>query len=268
MKFSVLLSLYKKEKCQYLSKAMASIWSNQLLKPNQIVLVKDGLLTPELDAEVERWQAELGEVLTVVSLPGNVGLGAALNHGLLYCKYELVARMDTDDISLPDRFKLQVAFMAVNQGVAVSSGFIEEWNADFSIPLSRRILPLKDDAIRAFAKMRSPISHPACIFRKSVILQIGGYPDIYPEDYLLWVRVLQAGYKLANIPEVLLHMRTGDDFITRRGYKFLKGELRSYRIMYQDGFINFYQFMKVSLLRSLVRLSPAFVKVWLYKNMR
>lgn len=126
MKFSVLLSLYKKEKCQYLSKAMASIWSNQLLKPNQIVLVKDGLLTPELDAEVERWQAELGEVLTVVSLPSNVGLGAALNHGLLYCKYELVARMDTDDISLPDRFKLQVAFMAVNQGVAVSSGFIEE----------------------------------------------------------------------------------------------------------------------------------------------
>lgn len=101
-----------------------------------------------------------------------------------------------------------------------------------------------------------------------MILQIGGYPDIYPEDYLLWVRVLQAGYKLANIPEVLLHMRTGDDFITRRGYKFLKGELRSYRIMYQDGFINFYQFMKVSLLRSLVRLSPAFVKVWLYKNMR
>lgn len=152
--------------------------------------------------------------------------------------------------------------------VAVSSGFIEEWNSDFSAQLSSRSLPLEHDDIVKFAKMRSPISHPACIFRKSVILDVGGYPDIYPEDHLLWSRVLQAGYKLANIPHVLLRMRTGEDFITRRGYTFLKGELSSYRKMYQSGFLSLSQFIKVSVLRSLVRLSPDFLKMWLYKRIR
>ncbi|MGL5358753.1 MAG: glycosyltransferase, partial [Shewanella sp.] len=167
-----------------------------------------------------------------------------------------------------ERFNLQVEFMLAHPEVAVSSGFIEEWNGDFSAQLSRRALPLSHNEIVTFAKMRSPISHPACIFRKSVILKVGGYANLYPEDHFLWVRVLQAGFKLANIPQVLLRMRTGDDFITRRGYTFLKGELSSYRMMYQSGFLTFGQFIKVSVLRSLVRLSPDFLKLWLYKNMR
>ncbi|WP_338589231.1 glycosyltransferase [Shewanella khirikhana] len=266
--FSVLLSVYRKEHPQYLSQALTSIWHDQILRPSQIVLVQDGPLTSELDSEITHWQAVLGDVLTLVALPHNVGLAAALNQGLQHCKYDLVARMDTDDISMSDRFKFQVDFMQANPRVAVSSGFIEEWNGDFSSQLSSRSLPLEHDDIVKFAKMRSPISHPACIFRKSVILEVGGYPDIYPEDHLLWVRVLKAGHKLANIPQVLLRMRTGEDFITRRGYTFLKGELTSYRMMCQFGFLTLGQFIKVSVLRSLVRLSPDFLKVWLYKRMR
>lgn len=266
--FSILLSVYKKEHPQYFFQALTSIWHDQVLKPSQIVLVQDGSLTPELNNEIAYWQAELGDVLTLVVLPKNVGLAAALNHGLQHCKYELVARMDTDDIAMPDRFNLQVAFMQAHPEVAVTSGFIEEWNSDFSSQLSCRSLPLEYDEIVKFAKLRSPISHPACIFRKSVILKVGGYPNIYPEDHLLWSRVLQAGYKLANIPQVLLRMRTGEDFISRRGYTFLKGELTSYRTMYKSGFLTLWQFIKVSVLRSLVRLSPDFLKIWLYKIMR
>lgn len=266
--FSVLLSIYNKEKADFLRLSLSSIWKEQTLKPNQIVLVKDGPLTEELDAEVDSWVLELGDVLTVVSLRQNVGLAAALNEGLKVCKYDLVARMDTDDISTPERFKLQIKFMHDNPDITISSGFIEEWNSDLTIKLSKRILPVTHKDILIFAKLRSPISHPACIYRKSVILDCGGYPDIYPEDHLLWVRVLQAGHKLANIPEVLLRMRTGEDFITRRGYQFLKGELASYKKMYESNFLSLYEFIKVSILRGVVRLSPDILKLWLYKYMR
>src|SRR5690554_5001347 len=111
MSFTVLMSVYAKEQPDYFNQAFLSIWDQQTLKPDQIVLVKDGPLTAELDAEIQRWQEKLGKVLSVVELPENVGLGAALNEGLKACKYELVARMDTDDISLPARFEEQVAFM-------------------------------------------------------------------------------------------------------------------------------------------------------------
>ncbi|MCX9132805.1 glycosyltransferase [Aeromonas veronii] len=264
--FSILLSVYCKEHPKYLFQALHSIWYEQVLKPNQIVLVQDGPLTPELDSEITRWQSELGEVLTLVTLPQNVGLAAALNRGLQHCKYDLVARMDTDDIAIPERFKLQVDFMQAHPEVSVSSGFIEEWNSDLSVQLSSRSLPLHHNEIVKFAKIRSPISHPASIFRKSVILDVGGYPEIYPEDHLLWVRVLQAGHKLANIPQVLLRMRTGNDFITRRGYKFLKGEIKSYKIMYRENFLNKRQLISALLLKSFVRLSPKSLKIWLYKK--
>ena len=266
--FSVLLSIYNKEKVAFLRRSLSSIWKEQILKPNQIVLVKDGPLTEELDAEVDSWVLELGDVLTVVSLRQNVGLAAALNEGLKVCKYDLVARMDTDDLSTPERFKLQIKFMHDNPDIAISSGFIEEWNSDFTIKLSSRILPIAHKDILIFAKLRSPISHPACIYRKSVILKCGGYPDIYPEDHLLWVRVIQAGHQLANIPEVLLRMRTGEDFITRRGYQFLKGELTSYKKMYELNFLSLYEFIKVAILRGVLRLSPDILKLWLYKYMR
>lgn len=266
--FTVLLSVYNKELPLYLSQALDSIWYKQSLKPRQIVLVKDGPLTPELNAEIEGWCDRLGTVMTCVTLPSNVGLASALNIGLEYCNFDLVARMDTDDVSLPDRFNLQIAFMNANVDVAVSSGLIEEWNTDFSSQMSIRRLPLTHNDIVNFAKLRSPISHPAAIFRKSVILGVGGYYNIYPEDHLLWVRVIQSGYKLANIPNVLLRMRTGEAFITRRGFTFLKGELISYRLMYKSSFINFGELIKASFLRAVVRLSPDFIKLFMYKKMR
>lgn len=266
--FTVLLSVYCKESPVYLSQSLSSIWDDQYQKPGQIVLVKDGPLTLALNAVIDDWVAKLDDIITVVNLPENIGLAGALNKGLQYCRFDLVARMDTDDIAMPERFKLQTLFMNSQPEVAVSSGFIEEWNADFTTKLSSRSLPLTHNEIVAFAKLRSPISHPAAIFRKSVILDVGGYENIYPEDHLLWVRVIQNGYKLANIPDVLLRMRTGEEFVTRRGYIFLKGELVSYWLMYRSGFINIGELIKASTLRSLVRLAPKFVKLWLYKNMR
>jgi glycosyltransferase involved in cell wall biosynthesis len=125
--FSVLLSLYDKEKPEYLDQSLSSIWDDQTLKPNQIVLVKDGPLTPELDTLVLEWQEKLGGILTVVALPKNIGLGAALNEGLKYCKHGLVARMDADDISMPDRFEKQIAFFENNEGAVIVGSSIFEF---------------------------------------------------------------------------------------------------------------------------------------------
>ena len=264
MSLSVLMSVYSKEKSEYLASCLQSL-AEQTLKADEVVLVEDGPISSDLKAIIERFR----ESLNIVSVPldCNVGLASALNEGLKHCSHDLVARMDTDDIALPDRFEKQVAFMLANPDIAASSGLIEEFN-DAGEVLSQRALPLEHDALVKFAKKRSPLSHPAVIFRKQAVLSVGGYPELYPEDYLLWVQLIQSGYKIANMPDVLVRMRTGDDFITRRGWRFLRGELRIYHYMYKTGFITLLAFINIVLMKSILRLSPGFIKIFLYKVAR
>ncbi|MDI9738106.1 glycosyltransferase [Stutzerimonas stutzeri] len=266
--FSVLISVYCKENPDNFDGALRSIWTVQTLKPEQIVLVKDGPLTPELDRVVSDWKLKLGQKLTVVLLERNMGLAAALNEGLKYCNNELVARMDTDDLALPDRFEKQVNFMLSNPDVAVSSGHVEEWDEGFSVKISERRLPLDHASIVEFAKKRSPISHPAVIFRKTAVLDVGGYPSIYPEDYPLWGTMMAKGYKFANLPDVLLKMRVGNALVERRGKEFLKGEIKVFEHLYAVGLINKFELMRNIVVRSFVRLSPVWLKKILYKYFR
>ena len=194
MSFTVLMSVYAKEQPDYFNQAFLSIWDQQTLKPDQIVLVKDGPLTAELDAEIQRWQETLGEVLTVVELPENVGLGAALNEGLKACKHELVARMDTDDVSLPSRFEKQVAFMQANSDIAASSAQIEEWNTALTQKLDQRTLPTEPAAVARFAKRRSPLSQMPAAGVGRTAWRIGSkwitrYPEVAPGPHFrrtLW----------------------------------------------------------------------------------
>lgn len=268
MMFSVLLSVYIKENPSFLTRALTSIWDEQVLKPSQIVLVQDGPLTAELESIISQWASRLGSVFCPVPLPQNVGLAAALNEGLNHCQYELVARMDTDDIAVPERFEKQYAFMQSHPDIAVSSGLIEEWSQDFSYKVSERRLPLTHTDIVKFAKSRSPMSHPAVMFRKSAVLAVGGYPSIYPEDYALWGSMLAKGYRFANLPDLLLKMRVGDALVDRRGLQFLKGEIKAYKYLLDVGFINRYEFLSSSVLRGVVRLSPVWLKKVFYKYLR
>lgn len=269
MSFSVLLSIYAKENPEYFNQAFLSIWDQQSFKPNQIVLVKDGPLTVHLDAVIQRWQEKLGEVLTVVELPENVGLGAALNEGLKVCKYDLVARMDTDDISLSARFEKQVAFMSVHPDVVASSASLEEWNEDLSLSTGKRQLPTDSHFLVKFAKKRSPLSHPVSIFRRSIILELGGYPPLRKaQDYGLWSILLVKGYKLANLSDTLLQMRTGDDLFVRRGAGFLKHELALLHFQRQIGFLSWCEFVSNCVMKTGLRLAPAFVKKLAYRYLR
>lgn len=268
MKFSVLLSVYKKENPYFLSCAFKSIWDDQSVKPDQIVLVQDGQLTDQLYQEIGRLKSDLSEVLTIVDLPVNVGLALALNAGLEYCSYELVARMDTDDLAMPERFEKQVDFMSKSTEIAVCSGQIEEWNQDFSERVSVRRLPVSHSDIVKLAKSRSPISHPAVMFRKSTVLNSGGYPEIYPEDYLLWGRMLAKGYKFANLPSVVLKMRVDDAIGERRGKRFLAGIFKTYSELHKIGFITRKEMIKNSFLRAFVSLSPVWLRKSIYKFAR
>lgn len=268
MTFSVLLSVYVKESVSNFNEAFSSIWDQQTLKPTQIVLVKDGVLSPGLDNTIASWKLKLGDTLTVVSLPENVGLAEALNEGLKHCEYDLVARMDTDDIALSYRFDAQIKFMKKNPDVVASSGFIQEFD-DLGRVLDLRKLPLDHKDIVMFAKRRSPLSHPAVIFRRDAILAVGGYPLFRnAQDYALWSVLIVKGYKLANLAEVLVKMRTGSDMYNRRGYHYLKKEVELLKFQYKVGLLSGFDLLFNTVFRTALRLSPDFVKRLLYRIAR
>lgn len=268
MQFSVLMSVYKEDNPDFLQEALVSIWDAQTLKPNQIVIVQDGPITPKLHAILQTWQQTLPEVITVMSLEKNEGLGRALNAGLKLCRYDLIARMDSDDISLPQRFASQIHFMQANPQVSVSSAYLEEIDELGRIHFVRQ-LPLVHAEILRFAKLRSPINHPVAIFRKSAVLSVDGYPPFAKaQDYGLWCLLLKNGFQFANLDHVLLKMRCGANMLKRRGLAHLKNDLRVLRLQRKIRFISRFEFVKNLLLRSFLRLAPFSLKKLLYNYKR
>jgi len=217
--FSVLLSLYCKESPDYLNQALISIYDSQILKPDQVVLVKDGPLTPALDEIIGQWGDKLNDVLDVVALESNVGLGAALNAGLRCCKHDLVARMDTDDIAMPSRFKVQVdAFTrdddldVLGAAALIFSNSLDETTFRKSPVTHSEII----DNIWANAFI-----HPTVMFKKSSICRIGGYNAGLRrrQDYELWFRCAQAGLKLGNLDQPLLYYRFSEETHKKQSIK-------------------------------------------------
>jgi len=265
MSFSVLMSVYAKENPDYLKECLQSL-VEQTLQPSQVVLVEDGPISDTLANIIHSFKDLLN--IESVLLEKNIGLGPALNKGLESCYFDLVARMDTDDIAVSDRFQKQVKVMEQYPDISVSSGVVEEWNEDMTKMLHMRHLPLDHESIFKFAKLRCPVSHPAVIYRKSAIQRVGGYPDIYPEDYPLWSNLLQNGFKFKNIPDVLIKMRVGEALVSRRGLDFLKGEIEIFKFQKQIGFINSYELFRNISQRLVLRLSPTLIKRLLYKFAR
>lgn len=270
---SVLISVYAGETAENLRGAIHSTYNSLSLLDNQlereIVLVKDGPLTADLDILIRNLGDQFGTIFKVVTLCQNVGLGAALNEGLKICSFELVARMDTDDICLPERFSKQIQYMESSPEVVASSGIVEEWDSGFEKLISKRVLPLSGKTLIDYSKKRSPLNHPAVIFRKSVILKLGGYPELRKaQDYGLWSKLLVAGYEIGNLDEVLVQMRAGDDLLNRRGINYLKSEVDLIKYQYGVGFLNMQQFITNICIRFILRASPQFIQKAMYKFLR
>ncbi len=265
--FSVLISVYKKEKAEYLKRALQSV-INQTLKPTEIVIVKDGPLTKELDDCIEDFQKQNSKLFKILSFKENRGLGLALRDGVKACKYEYIARMDSDDISKLDRFEKQFNYLQKHPETALLGTWITEFSKDENNPDTVTKLPCIHQTIIKFAKRRNPFRHVTVVLKKSAVIQSGNYRDfLWFEDYDLFVRILQKGYIAANIPECLVNVRADKDMFARRGgWQYLKQDCKFQKQLLKTKFICKTDFLINITIRSIVRLIPNKVRSYLYKK--
>lgn len=265
--YSVLMSVYYKENSEYLKQAIESIQA-QTFPTDDFVLVCDGSLNQELDSVIKKKQQEMKNILNVVRLKKNAGLGNALNKGIQQCKNELVARMDSDDISYPDRCEKQLMVFNTYPEISVCSGIVEEFATNPKVVESRRVPPETQEEIREFAKVRNPFNHPCVMYKKPDVEAVGSYKDFYLlEDYYLWVRMIMAGYQGYNLQEPLLHMRAGTDMYMRRGgLKYAKTQEKLFRFMKNNGFISKGQYIKNCVIRGESSLAPNWLRKFVFEK--
>ena len=252
--FSVLMAVYKKEQPLFFKEALRSVFEQSLI-PNEVVLVKDGPLTEELEQMIVDFSSK-NEQLKVITLEKNQGLGEALRIGLNACSFDLVARMDSDDICKPYRFEKQIAFLKEHKEITIVGSWIEEFSDCKEEIEAIRELPQEDKQLKIFMKWRNPFNHMTVMFRKKDILAVGGYQPFYLlEDYYLWNRLANANYYFANIGESLLWARGGYTMLERRGgWKYVVSESKLLKFMYRSGRINIVEFGANLMMKSIIRL--------------
>lgn len=244
LKLSVLMSICSRDGAGYLDAAIESI-VNQTKPADEIVIVKDGTLTNELSCLIEQWQQKHPGLLKIVSLPENSGLGVALQQGLKTCSYNIITRMDADDISCPERFEKQLQFLQDNPGIAVVSSWMACFEDDPNDILFIRRMPQKYENIRRVAKYRNPILGASVMFRRSEVEAVGGYTDLRRnQDYHLWVRMLLKGSKITCIPEPLYKVRCDRNFLKRRTeLKHAISMIKLQKEFVKMGFISYPQYL-------------------------
>ncbi len=262
-KYSVLMSLYKKEHPEYLELSIDSML-NQTVKPDEIVLVEDGPLTHELYEIIEKYRPHLH----IVTNQKNLGLGLALNEGLKECSNELVARMDTDDISKPDRCEKQLRRFENKPELAIVGCHIDEFVGETSNVISQRKVPTDYDSIYNYAKKRSAFNHPGVMYRKSAVMAEGGYADLKRnQDVDLFGRMLFKGYKAENIDEALLWFRTSDELaIRRKSWENTKSYIATIKKFWKMGYSSFEDYIVVAVAQTTMFLLPTAVQNWVYKK--
>lgn len=261
-KYSVLMSLYKKENPEYLRIAIDSML-NQTVAPDEIVLVEDGPLTDDLYAVLDEYP-----MLHRVKNEINLGLGLALNVGLKECRNELVARMDTDDCSKPERCEKQLQRFLEKPYLAVVGSHIDEFIGDISNVVSQRIVPTTSEEIYKFAKKRSAFNHPAVMYSKTAVLENNGYADLKRnQDVDLFGRMLFNGNKAENIDEALLWFRSSDKLAKRRkSWQNTWSYVATIRKFWKMGYSSFADYAIVGIAQTGMYLMPIKLQNYIYKN--
>lgn len=265
--YSVLISVYADEKPLYLRRSVCSMLE-QSVPPDEVVLVCDGPLTPELNMEIEQLQAYAPELFQIIRLKENVGLGEALGIGLLRCKHNLVARMDSDDIAVPDRMKWQLEALTLNQDISIIGGQIAEFLGHEENVIEYRIVPLEHEDIYQWAMKRSPVNHMTVTFRKADVLAAGNYISFKRlEDYHLWTRLLVGGYRFMNLDRVCVYARVDRNTYRRRGgIEYFRQTLKLERFMRSSGLISTGRFLMNCAVRFIgTVLIPSSIRARLYE---
>ena len=265
--YSVLMSVYYKENPVWFKESIESIL-NQTVKTNDFVLIEDGPLTEELENIVLEYQKKYPKLFNVVRLKENVGLGHALAVGIEKCKNEFIARMDSDDISVPDRCEKELKMFNKQNELDMVGSNIIEFTDNIENALAYRKLPESDSEIKKYMRRRNPFGHPSVMFRKSKVLEAGNYRPYYLcEDYDMWIRMSKINSKFYNIQEVLVYMRIGKDFYKRRGgIKYLKSILKFKNEQYKNGFYSFKDYIITAGTSTVICLMPNFIRDIFYKK--
>ncbi|MBQ8858284.1 MAG: glycosyltransferase [Clostridia bacterium] len=240
--FSVALAIYEKDDPAFFDAAMDSIL-HQTVPPSEVIVVVDGPIPSALNEALLVY--EPSPTVRVIRLPENRGHGEARRAGLACCNYDLVALMDADDISAPDRFEKQLSYMEEHPDVSVVGGQIAEFVGDLDNVVGLREVYPTDEEIKKDLKQRCPLNQVTVLFRRADVEAVGGYLDFFcEEDYYLWVRMYLAGMRFANLPDVLVYVRVGEDMYRRRGgIRYFKSEARLQKIMYKEGIISFTRYL-------------------------
>lgn len=225
---SVLTSVYKNENPLYLDRCLKSVWDDQTLKPSQIILIQDGPIGSDLEDVIMMWHKRLGDIFNVHKNETNLGLTKSLNIGLSYVTSDLIARIDTDDMCVPNRFELQERFLRDNPNIFVVGGALQVMDEDGNFLFIKHRIERHEDMVSQIY-WKCPLPHPGVMMR-SKPFKDGKlkYDERYrnSQDIALWFDALRLGYRFANLPEVVINFTQASDTYKRRGVVRAKNEYK------------------------------------------
>jgi glycosyltransferase involved in cell wall biosynthesis len=262
--FSLLVSVYDGDRTDFLTRALRSAVDDQTVPPDQVVIVRDGPVRDELAACLDDITRTSPVPVTFVPLERNLGLGPALDHGMAASWYDVLARMDADDVAMPHRFEVQLPL--IRDADIVGSGLLE-FVADTDNIVGQRVPPIEPDRIRRYARMHDPFNHPTVVYRRQAVLAVGGYGDLrLMEDYALFARMLSNGARPVNVAEPLVFYRVGKDAFKRRGGRqLLRSELRLQREFRRTGFTTWAEYARNVTIRGGYRMIPWWFRRAVYR---
>lgn len=262
--FSLLLPVYAGDTPSHFAKAFTSAVNEQSRRPAEVVIVQDGPVSEELRRAVEQASEASPVPVVNVVLAENVGLAAALSHGLAAVSHDVVARMDADDIALPERFARQLP--VIESGADLVGSGMFEFDGDGRI-LGRRTPPTDPSEIARAARLHDPFNHPTVVYRRTAVQRAGGYRDLpLMEDYWLFARMIHDGAAVANLADPLVMYRVDKGAYARRGgARLFRSELRLQRELRRSGFVSRWQFLRNVLVRGGYRFVPTPIRRGLYR---
>ncbi|WP_254716598.1 glycosyltransferase [Actinomadura sp. WMMB 499] len=259
------MTVYGGDRAEYVKDAFRSAVHDQTHRPDQVVLVQDGPVSPELGVCLKELVAGSPVEVSYVPLEHNRGLGPALDAGLQAARHDIIARMDADDIAMPHRFQMQVPL--VRAGADLVGAGLLEFGTGIDDIVGRRIPPSDPEDIARYSRLHDPFNHPTVVYRRSAVTAVGGYGDLpLMEDYWLFARMIAAGARVVNVSEPLVYYRVGDGAYQRRGGRdLLRSELRLQREMRREGFITGTQYVRNVVVRGGYRLVPTAIRKPFYR---
>lgn len=269
-KFSIITSVYKNDDPKFLKVALDSMLEHQTIKPYEIVLVQDGPVPTEISQLLIDYKNRFINIFNIIKLEKNAGLGNALKLGVENAKCEFIARMDSDDICLPNRFEKQLKYLKEHPEYDIIGGQMTEFIDTPNNIVGRRIVPLTNKDIYNYMKNRCALNHVTVMFRKEAVLKAGNYQDwFWNEDYYLWIRMMMMKCKFANLPDILVNVRTGSDQYARRGgRKYYESEKGIKKLQLDNKMISKREYCYFLIQRYVVQiLMPNWLRGWVFRKL-